>query len=109
MANPIPDYEALIDAVVASPSRTTAQAAKDGFDPFVAALLDHFTAHFVKHLDAAETTEALKPVAERNQPAIDWSIQVRAALIAAESDSDGGRPIPTLAETVSPSLVTEEG
>lgn len=106
MANPVTDYEALIEAAVVSPSSATVQAIKDAFDPFVVALLAHYAAHFVKHLDAAETTEALKAVAERNQAALDWSTQLRAALITAAGD--GRRSIPTLAEMVSPVSEEEE-
>jgi hypothetical protein len=100
MPNPVTDYEALIDAAVASGSRANVQAVKDGFDPFVSALLAHLTAHFVKHLDAAEAEELLKPEAERNRAALDWSAQLRAALISAEAD--GRTPTTALAELVSP-------
>ena len=100
MANPVTDYEALLDAAVADPTRAMAQAARDGFDPFVSALLAHLTAHFVKHLAAAEAEELAKPVAERNQAALDWSAQLRAALVSAEAD---GRTTTTaLADLVSP-------
>ena len=100
MANPVSDYEALLNTAVASRSRANVQAVRDGFDPFVAALLAHLTAHFVKHLDAAEAEEMLKPVAERNQAALDWSAQLRAALASAEAD--GRTTMTTLAELVSP-------
>ncbi len=100
MPNPVTDYEALIDAAVAAPSRANAQAAKDAFDPFVTALLAHLTSHLVKHLDAAEAEELLKPEGDRNQPALDWSVQLRAALISTEAD--GRQPSTALAELVSP-------
>ncbi len=97
MPNPVTDYEALIDSAVANRTRDNVQAVKDSFDPFVSALLAHLTAHFVKHLDAAEAEEALKPVGERNQPALDWSAELRAALASAEAD---GRTSIALAEAV---------
>ena len=100
MANPVSDYEALLNTAVASRSRANVQAVRDGFDPFVAALLAHLTAHFVKHLDAAEAEELAKPVAERNQAALDWSAQLRAALASAEAD--GRTTASALAELVSP-------
>ncbi len=52
----------------------------------MAALLAHYTSHFVKHLDAAEAEELLKDAGDRNQPAIDWSAETRTALAAAEAD-----------------------
>ena len=100
MPNPVTAYEALLTAAVVSPSGATARLAKDGFDSFVSALLSHLTAHFVKHLDAAEAEEMLKPVADRNQAALDWSTQLRAAL--ADAEIDGRQPMTTLAEMVSP-------
>ncbi|KKM15755.1 hypothetical protein LCGC14_1692840 [marine sediment metagenome] len=96
MANPVTDYEALLNAAVASPSRATSQAARTAFDPFVSALLAHFTAHFVKHLEAAEAEEMLKT--DPNQAALDWSAQLRAALISAEAD--GRTTTIALAESV---------
>lgn len=100
MANPITDYEVLIDAAVANRSSANVQAVRDGFDPFVDALLAHLTAHFVKHLDAAEAEEMLKPVAERNQAALDWSAQLRAALVSAKAD--GRTPTIALADMMAP-------
>jgi hypothetical protein len=100
MPNPVTDYEALIDAAVAGPSRDSTQAVKAAFDPFVSALLRHITAHFVKHLEAAEAEEMLKSLADRNQAALDWSAQLRAAFASAEAD--GRTPTLALAELVSP-------
>lgn len=98
MANPITDYETLLNAAIANRSSVNVQAVKDGFDPFVSALLAHLTAHFVKHLDAAEAEEILKPEAERNQAALDWSAQLRAAFTSAEGD--GRTPTIALADLV---------
>lgn len=100
MANPVIDYEALVDAAVAARTRINVQAVKDGFDPFVTALLAHLTAHLVNHLDAAEAEEKLTPVGERNQPALDWSAKLRAALINAERD--GKTTTAALHDMVSP-------
>ena len=106
MANPVTDYETLINAAVASPTAATTLAGKDAFDPCVDALLAHLTAHFVKHLDTAEADEMLKPVADRNQAALNWSTQLRAALTAAEAD--GRNPMLTLAEMVNPDIPQDE-
>lgn len=100
LSNPVTDYEALIDAAAARPSQATTGAVKTGFDPFVSALLRHLTAHFAKHLEAAEAEELVKPIADRNQAATDWSTQLRVALAAAEVD--GRNPMLTLAEQMSP-------
>ena len=105
MPNPVTDYEALLNAAVASPSRATTQAVKDAFDPFVSALLAHLTAHFVKHLEAAEAEEMLKP--DRNQAALDWSAQLRAAFAAAEAD--GRTTTEALAALVSPERGRTDG
>lgn len=107
MPNPVTAYEALLTASVASPSAATAQLAKDSFDSFVAALLAHFTAHFVKHLEAAEAEELAKPVGDRNQAALDWSAQLRAAL--ADAKADGRNPVLALAEMVNPEPPSPEG
>ncbi len=100
MPNPVTDYEALIDAAVAAPSRANAQAVRTAFDPFVTDLLAHLTSHLVKHLDAAEAEEMLKPVGDRNQAALSWSAQLRAALISAEAD--GRTATEVLGDLVSP-------
>ncbi len=100
MPNPIADYEALINAAVASRTPANVRAVKDAFDPFATALLEHLTAHFVKHLDAAEAEEMLKPVGDQNQPALDWSARLREALIS--SKADGRTPTAALHDMVSP-------
>lgn len=100
MANPVTDYEVLVDAAVAARTPANVRAIKDAFDPFVDNLLAHLTAHLVKHLDAAEAEEKLKPVVDRNQPALDWSVRLRAALIKAARD--GKTPMTALHNMVSP-------